>query len=371
MAEQTTILIVEDDEVILSSLADILRVAGYSLLMATNGVKGLHVMQHHVPDLILADIMMPEMDGYEFYAAVRANPDWMAIPFIFLTAKGEQKDVQYGYRLGADHYLTKPFEPEDLLVAIEARLKRTAEIQAATRDNAERTRTWLLTVIGQALHAPLNRLYGHVGMLEDGHQLMTSDVVGRMLRGTRTETEQLLKRVEDLMLFAYVDSGMAQIEIERQCQKTILSHLIRNTIRILAPKAEEKGIAFTYPLDDDLAVMGLPFHIEDVLKRLIDNAITFGKEGGHIWVRLEERDGFAVVSVQDNGVGIELTQQQELSRLFERNDRARLPQSNMGLGLIIARSLIELHGGTIQVESQPGEGSVFTFTLPLGGRDTG
>jgi two-component system sensor histidine kinase/response regulator len=376
---QTTILIVDDDQSILSNMIDLLRVSGYRVVAAANGEKGLQVMQHHTPDLIVADIMMPEMDGYEFYQAVRENPDWITIPFIFLTAKGEPKDIQQGYRLGADHYLTKPFEPEDLLTAIEARLRRTAEIQAATREDMEHTRTWLLSVLSHELRIPLNRMYGHVSMLEEGHRAMTNDVIDRVLHGARSETDRLLHLVEDLMLLARIDSGLAELEVERHRENTILGYQIRNAIRDLSPKAEVKGIAFTYPLETDLVVRGVPAFIEDILKRLIDNAIKFGKVGGHIWIRLEERGEFVTISVQDNGIGIEPEQQRSLFNRFERAVQQAVEQQNMGLGLTrqateqqkvglgltIAKRMTELQGGTIEVESQPGKGSIFTITLPL------
>jgi signal transduction histidine kinase len=338
-------------------------------------------MQHHTPDLIVADIMMPEMDGYEFYQAVRENPDWMAIPFIFLTAKGGQKDIQKGYRLGADHYLTKPFEPEDLLTAIESRLRRTAEIQAATRENMEHTKTWLLSVLSHELRTPLNWMYGHVSMLEEGHRVMTDEVIDRMLHGARSETEHLLKLVEDLMLLARIDSGLADLEVERHREDTILRHHIKNAVRDLSPHAEEKGITFTYPLETDVAVRGVPSFIEDTLKRLISNAIKYGKVGGHIWIRLEERGEFVAISVQDNGIGIEPEQQRSLFNRFEQAIRQAAEQQNMGLGLnrqateqrkiglglTLVKRMTELQGGLLEVESQKDEGSTFTVTLPIKG----
>jgi two-component system sensor histidine kinase/response regulator len=365
---QTTILVVDDDPSILGSMIDLLQIAGYRVVAAVNGAKGLQTMQHHIPDLIVADIMMPEMDGYEFYQAVRENPDWIAIPFIFLTAKGGQKDIQKGYRLGADHYLTKPFEPEDLLVTIEARLKRTTEIQAATREEMEHTKSWLLSIISHELSTSLNWMYGQVSMLEEGYRLMTGDVVDRMLHGARGETERLLRLIEDLILLARIDSGLVQLEIERHCEDTILRHHIKNAVWVLGSKAEEKRITFTYPLETDLAARGVPAYIEDILKRLIDNAIKFGKKGGHIWIRLEKRDEFAAISVQDNGIGIEPEQQKNLFNRFEQEHQQEPGQQNAGLGLAIAKRLIELQGGTIQAENAPDQGSVFTVTLPIKGQ---
>src|SRR5262245_12632287 len=119
-----TVLVVDDDQVILETVEDILRLSGYNTLAASNGVKALERLYASSPDLIVSDISMPDMDGYQFYEAVRANPAWTLIPFIFLSARGQRTDIRRGTRLGADAYLVKPFEPEDLLGAVEARLAR-------------------------------------------------------------------------------------------------------------------------------------------------------------------------------------------------------------------------------------------------------
>jgi len=123
------ILVVEDDLAVQEGITDILEVAGYEVLKANNGQEALTVLQRQRPDLIISDIMMPYMDGYDFYEAVHGRAEWVTIPFIFLTAKGEKEDVRLGKQLGADDYLVKPFEREDLLIAIEAKLKRLEEVQ--------------------------------------------------------------------------------------------------------------------------------------------------------------------------------------------------------------------------------------------------
>ncbi|MDY7042014.1 MAG: response regulator, partial [Chloroflexota bacterium] len=148
------ILVVEDDLAVREGITDILEVAGYEVLPASNGEKALAVLQQHSPDLIVSDIMMPHMDGYEFYDAVHSQPKWMTVPFIFLTAKGEKEDVRLGKRLGADDYLVKPFDREDLLVAVEAKLRRLEEVQRPALERVEQleeqlTRSERLAFLGE------------------------------------------------------------------------------------------------------------------------------------------------------------------------------------------------------------------------------
>jgi len=132
------ILFVDDDPIIQENVVELLELAGYRTLVANDGVEALVLMDTHLPDLIISDITMPNMDGFAFYEAVRAKTAWLIIPFIFLSARGEQEDIRCGYRMGVDFYLSKPFEPQDLLIAIDSRLKRITEIQSAIRDEVER-----------------------------------------------------------------------------------------------------------------------------------------------------------------------------------------------------------------------------------------
>jgi len=125
------ILVVEDSASVRNVIARSLEYEGYATLQARNGKAALELLKHHVPDLILSDINMPEMDGLQFFRAVRQNPRWIAIPFVFLTSHSSPEDIQKGRELGVEDYLTKPIEPEDLVRIINARLYRVAEIEAA------------------------------------------------------------------------------------------------------------------------------------------------------------------------------------------------------------------------------------------------
>lgn len=363
MSDKATILVVDDDETILANVADMLRIAGYRLLMARDGSKGLQVLEYHTPDLIISDIAMPGMDGYQFYEAVRSNPAWTRIPFVFLTARGEQQDIRQGYQLGADHYLTKPFEPEDLLITVESRLKRAAEVQAVASQELVQTREQLTEVFRSELQEPLHSMYSYLSMLEEGQRRMTDDVVGRMLRSTRIRAEHVIRVVEDLMLLAQIDSGLVRLEVETQRKRTDVGQLLESVIRDLRPRAEAKNISLAYT-QGDFSVLGVASYIQDLLTRLIDNAIKFGTYEGHVQVKIEEADNRVAVVVQDDGIGIEPDQLVDLYDPRARTNREDLGNGHVGLGLAIAKGLVMAHGGDIEVESRSGEGTRFTVTLP-------
>ena len=129
---QKTILVVEDIPTMAEGICDVLEVEGYATIQAHNGVEALSRLEKSHVDLILADVMMPLMDGHDLYQKVRERPEWMAIPFVFLTAKGQKEDVRLGKGLGADDYLLKPFDPDDLTIVVAAKLRRAEEVRQAT-----------------------------------------------------------------------------------------------------------------------------------------------------------------------------------------------------------------------------------------------
>jgi DNA-binding response OmpR family regulator len=129
------ILVVDDHELLLAGIQDILETEGYTVSTATDGVRALQVMEKVHPDLIVADIMMPRMDGFAFCEAVRTRPEWVPIPFIFLTAKAAREDMLRGKHLGAEDYITKPFDPQELLIAVRARLDRASSTNSSSRSS--------------------------------------------------------------------------------------------------------------------------------------------------------------------------------------------------------------------------------------------
>ncbi len=359
------VLVVDDDPTILESVADTLRLAGYHPVTAENGLQALQRMQEVVPDVIVADIAMPEMDGYRLHQAIRHNPAWALIPFIFLTARGQPSDIRLGYSLGADHYLTKPIDPEDLLVAVESRLQRVAEMRAAAQGEVDRMKSHIMTVMGHELRSPLSIIYGYLHLLEESRDDLDAETLDQALGEMRQGASRLVKLVEDLLLMVYIDSGAIDLEIARHRQPVNLSLEVQQIVQDLSPVAHKNGISVATEVPYDLAASGIPSYVSDVIRRLVDNAIKFGRPGvGHVWITAEREGDYVSVSVRDDGIGIA---PESLALLFvpmQQIDRERMEQQGAGLGLAIARSLAQRQGGDIQVHSVPGAGSTFTVRLP-------
>ena len=169
------ILLVEDDLALLEGMSDTLEMMGYQTVKTTNGREGLQVLQRVLPDLIISDIMMPEMDGFEFHSAVSSNPELASIPFIFLTAKSDLTDIRKGLRVGVDAYLTKPFDLQDLLLHVQNKLNRFATIRNQSLTQLEDLQRQIVTMFSHELRTPLTYIQGYSDLLADAPQGVTPE----------------------------------------------------------------------------------------------------------------------------------------------------------------------------------------------------
>lgn len=149
METPITILVVDDQPSLVENMALLLTMQGYSVLTANDGIEALAILNSKAVHLIIADIAMPRMNGYQLYEAVRENPDWGFVPFIFLSARGMGSDIRYGKQLGVDDYLVKPVEPEDLLVVVKGKLRRTRELRQSVAQSQPPTRDNQVLTVGR------------------------------------------------------------------------------------------------------------------------------------------------------------------------------------------------------------------------------
>ncbi|MCJ7567156.1 MAG: response regulator, partial [Anaerolineales bacterium] len=170
------ILVVEDDMALLEGIRELLELSEYKVLTATNGQEALEVLEKKHPDLIVSDIMMPEMDGYQFHEKVREQPELSAIPFIFLTARGEKADIRRGKELGADDYITKPFDDEDLLVAVRAKLSRWDNLRQQRDEEVADLKSKILLTLSHEFRTPLTYIINYSDLLAlDGQEVAKED----------------------------------------------------------------------------------------------------------------------------------------------------------------------------------------------------
>lgn len=360
------VLVVEDNNVMLEGIQDVLEMDGYRVLTALDGQDALELLEQHHPDLIISDIMMPRMDGYQFFSAVRANPQWLRIPFIFLTAKNQRIDVRLGKQLGADDYLTKPFEAEDLLIAVKAKLERAAALQSSAEMELSKLKQNVLNTLSHEFRTPLTYIRGYLDLiLDEGPESMSMEDLGSFLQRVKRGSDRLSSLVNDFIFMVMLETGEAAAAYRlAQAFVADVSVLVDTVIEEQKPWANERNVRLEKVVVQSAGTVLHTGYIHDALGRLLDNAIKFSHKGGRVVVRVEADEEWIYIVVQDHGLGIA---PREIPYLFQRLhqvDRERQEQQGIGAGLAIVKGIVEIHGGRVEVQSQVGQGSTFTMSLP-------
>jgi signal transduction histidine kinase len=365
---QSNILIVEDNTGLREMLATLLEEEGYAIQTAEDGLAALALMETTRPDLIVSDIMMPRMDGYALFQAVRARPNWTTIPFIFLSAKAERSEVLQGKELGAEDYVTKPFEIAELVAIVRARLTRARALQQAAEADFARLKEQIIRVLSHELRTPLTPIVGFTELLKDNAADLPTEAFQESLEAIYRGALKLWQVTEDMLLLVRIDTGQAAQEFARHvgpCRD--LSAPITATVNKFTASANERGVTLTVQVAPVAATVNLyDDFFCDALGRLLDNAIRFSAphQGQGVTVRLGPAQGGVEVAVCDRGIGIAAEALPRLFARFGQIDRGKLEQAGTGNGLAIAQALIYLHGGEIRAASTAGQGSTFTIWLP-------
>ncbi|MBE7533980.1 MAG: response regulator [Chloroflexi bacterium] len=374
-----TILIVEDDLDMLNGITDALEMfpSRYHLraVKAENGQIALEMMRQQPVDLIVSDIMMPGMDGFEFLRYVRQNPDWTHIPFVFLTARGKETDVRKGRLSDADLYLTKPFVMRELTELIQTQLDRSFERRKRREQTLESLKKNMMQILNHEFRTPLTYVTAYYDMLDRYLSSLETRQAdrnyGEYLHGIQTGCVRLTNLVSALIQVIELRSGMmAQQFAQRRHRIDDLNGLVQAVIDGQRPFADEEQVALLFePAARAPSFWGDAAGLQTAFDALLNNAIKFTEP-----VRDRERlvqvtvftQGREVgVAFSDTGLGIPAAMHERIFDLFEQYNRSLMEQQGAGIGLTIARDLVELHHGRILLQSEENKGSVFTVLLPI------
>lgn len=378
MSDKPTVLIVEDDLNLLSGMQEILELENYSVLTASNGVAGLSVLQGQIetpPDIIVSDVMMPHMNGFQFLEEVRKVDQWVTIPFIFLTARGEKQDRYKGANLGADLYLMKPFDADELLVAISTSLKRQRERDRVRHQEYENqlqnqvtdVKRQILTILNHEMRTPLTLVVAYADMLKDfDTSNMSEGDVMTFLRGVNSGADRLRRLIENFITLVEIDSGDAAKTFGwRKRDINSLRDIIRDAHKqIEQPETRPRNFVLNVPERIPTITVDVQF-LTMVIRELLDNAAKFSDDHGRVVLDVSHDEDFVHITIQDWGRGIP---EHEIERIWERFyqiNRELYEDQGAGSGLAIVVGLMHIHNGTWHVESVDGEGSIFSIALPI------
>lgn len=369
---EPTILVVDDTEDNLDLLEFALKRKPVKMLRAASGQECLVVAEQKRPDIILLDIQMPEMDGFETLRRLRANPATVKIPVVFLTAqRKDAESIATGLALGAEQYLTKPIDTDELLV----RTKMLIRLKRAEAE-LEQTKSDFMAMLVHDLRSPLIGVKSVIELLQDaGKGSVLNDDHFELLNSAHSSAKKLLELISDFLDLSKYEAGTMSFDRSAvQIRRFIDPVLNQMDIQF---KRRNVKIVPNFPAQlPDVYVDAAK--TEQVVMNLLSNALKFTKGGGSIELTAEPvtvdvvtADGpkpkkFVRVNIIDNGVGIAAD---ELPTLFERYKQASsakiIKAKGTGLGLVICRRIVEAQDGKVSAESEPGKRTMFSFTLPV------
>lgn len=358
------ILVVDDISDNLLLLETVLQTEGYATSLVEDGITALAMVEESPPDLILLDVMMPEMDGYEFTRRIRGNKSLPYIPILLVTAHYESSVVE-GLDAGADDFIRKPFNSEELHARVRSLLRLKHSIDE--RDHMAGLREDFVSRFAHDVKIPLVASNRVLTLLIEGTFGEISPELGDIISTMIGSNDDLLEMVNNLLEVYRHEAGSKTLKFS----KFSIGNLIREVVQELAPLAQEKMLTLELELipadssgqsnsdNSECMIIGDRIELRRVLTNILGNAIKF-TEQGWIKVRLCATQNDVNIEIQDTGPGISL---QDQAALFERFRPGKHQGSGSGLGLYLSRCIVEAHQGKIDVKSEAGHGSKFLISL--------
>ena len=362
------ILIVDDVMSNVLLLKVLLTNEKFQIATASNGRQALDQVIKEKPDLVLLDVMMPDMSGFEVSQQLKANPETAEIPIIFLTALNSTADIVKGFQVGGNYFISKPFNKEELIIRVTHQISLIAakRIIVAQTEELRKTiigRDKLYSVIAHDLRSPMGSIKMVLNMLILN---LPSDTIGPEMYELLTMANQTTEDVFSLLdnLLKWTKSQIGKLKVVYQDIDMV--EVTEGVIEIFSMVAELKKISIRLETPSKLEVYADIDMIKTVIRNLLSNAIKFSNEETEILVTVQEQEGMAVVSVKDSGCGIDEENQKKLLHTdthfstFGTNN-----EEGSGLGLLLCQDFVIKNGGRLWFTSAKGEGSTFSFSIPL------
>ena len=361
------ILIVDDVVSNVLLLKILLTNEKFQVCTANNGKACIEVSKRDKPDLILLDVMMPEMNGFDTAVVLKGDPETKDIPIIFLTALNSPSDLVHGFQVGGNDFLTKPFNKEELLMRVMHQIQLVEAKRIIVRQNEELRRTInnrdkMYSVIAHDLRSPMASIRMVLNLAVNVvSRESVGDEIFELLDKANRESEETHDLLDNLLKWTKSQTGRLNVVY----QDVELDDVVPGVVDIFRMIAEMKKIDLNYvPAQEKLVVHADNDMIKTVIRNFISNAIKFTPEGKSIEVFFEREGDFARISVRDHGVGIAADR---VDTIFHKGETTYGTggEEGSGLGLQLCQDFARKNGGDAYVESVEGEGSTFSFTIPL------
>jgi two-component system, sensor histidine kinase and response regulator len=366
-ASMSKILVIEDEDAVRENIVELLSEEGYEAIGATDGDEGVRQIWKEMPDLIICDILMPNLDGYGVLAKISQDVRLTSIPFLFLTARIGRDDLRKGMGLGADDYITKPFTRSELLQAITTRLGRMQKLETFAQRKLIELQKQLTTKLPYELLTPLSVTLGYSELLHERINELSREEVRGLAQDIHYATKRLVRLVENYLLFADLEIILADPLKAREFHQVdgvdvvpFISETARSKARQVDREIDlavnlQPGTVFVYEA-----------HLAKICEEMVDNAFRYSKKGSPVEIQGEifPMKRIYRLRVIDQGQGMTSEQIRSVDG-FIQVDRNMVRNSGLGLGLALVRSLVELYRGKLTIFSQPGKGAQVDVTLPI------
>ena len=362
MQPKHKILVIDDEEVVLDSCTQVLASGDCQVATASNGAQGLKLVAEIQPDLIFLDLKMPGLSGFEVLERIRSEHPLMVV--IVITGYATVSSAIEAMKRGAFDFLPKPFTPEELRLIAKRGLEHHRLVQqtVALRREKEMLRENFAAIVSHELKAPLGAVQQNLYALTDELAEQLSDDQKERFARLKTRLDDLLKLIHSWLRVFSVDIN----KLKETFQPISVADALAKAVETVQPHATRKAIEIQPSVADPLPrVNGDEGSLTEVLVNLLGNAVKYSFPNSKVGVRAEAQGPHVLISVTDTGVGIAKEDLPHLFQDFVRGQTQPEGATGCGLGLAISRRIVEVHGGSVTVESEPGKGSTFMIHLPV------
>jgi signal transduction histidine kinase len=363
--QKSTILVVDDTPTNLSVLLDYLNQSGFKTLIAQDGEGALEQADFAHPDIILLDVMMPGIDGFETCKRLKEQDATKDIPVIFMTALSETVDKVKGFQYGAVDYITKPFQQEEVLMRITTHLtmqhqKKELNLLNQKLMASNATKDKFFSIIAHDMRSAFTPMVGYSDLLIRAAEELKDAKISKYSENMQMMIENAHKLFKNLLDWARIQRGAMEYKPNHF---DLYSVGMSNVVFLMNP-AKQKNINIKFEIDKQTLCFADNNMVDTILRNLMTNAVKFTHEGGEICLAATMDDEWIEVGISDTGVGIAPENQAKLFTIDSKHKSAGTAgEQGTGLGLILCKELVEKNGGRIWVESEKDKGSCFRFTL--------
>ena len=361
----TSVLLIDDNGPIRMMLVEILNVAGYDVLEAADGAEGWKLATSRMPDIILSDIRMPEMDGFELLERIRGHQKTEAMPFIFLSSLSEREDIRKGMAMGADDFISKPFTSEEITEAIRGCLLKRQKIDHKHDSTIRLLRKSIAYSLPHELRTPLMNVMGYSQMMMMDYETLSRDDFRNMSETIFRSGQRLNHLVENSLVYAQIEL----IASDPEQVQALRNHLLKSATKIIRQVAENvaenwERLDDLYTKLEDRALQISADNLGHIIEEIVDNAFKFSDLESPVMIKSLVEDGYFKIMIRDIGRGITDEQLAQIGA-YMQFERMVYEQQGVGMGLTIAKRLVELHDGELLIDNTESKGTTVTVQFPV------